>query len=106
MIDSEFFFICERISELRYERGVSARDMSLSLGQSAGYINNIENKKTLPSLPMFLYICEYLNVSPVEFFSEEKYPVICNDILKTLKELTPEQQMLILNVAEEIKKNN
>lgn len=105
MIDSEFFFICERISELRYERGVSARDMSLSLGQSAGYINNIENKKTLPSLPMFLYICEYLNVSPVEFFSEEKYPVICSDILKILKGLTPEQQMLILDVAKEIKKN-
>ena len=32
-----------RMSQLRQAKGVSARDMSLSLGQSAGYINNIEN---------------------------------------------------------------
>ena len=30
-----------RMSQLRQAKGVSARDMSLSLGQSAGYINNI-----------------------------------------------------------------
>ena len=33
----------ERLAELRIAKGVSARDMSLSIGQSAGYINNIEN---------------------------------------------------------------
>ena len=49
-------------------KGVSARDMSLSIGQSAGYINNIENKKNLPSMAAFFYICEYLEVSPQEFF--------------------------------------
>ena len=31
-----------RLAQLRQAKGVSARDMSLSLGQSAGYINNIE----------------------------------------------------------------
>lgn len=39
-----------RISELRIQKGVSARDMSLSLGQSESYINKIENRRTLPSL--------------------------------------------------------
>lgn len=38
----------ERLVELRIAKGVSARDMSLSIGQSAGYINNIENKKICP----------------------------------------------------------
>ena len=33
----------KRLTELRINKGVSARDMSLSIGQSAGYINNIEN---------------------------------------------------------------
>ena len=33
----------ERLSTLRINKGVSARDMSLSIGQSPGYINNIEN---------------------------------------------------------------
>lgn len=58
----------ERLVELRIAKGVSARDMSLSIGQSAGYINNIENKKNLPSMAAFFYICDYLEISPQEFF--------------------------------------
>ncbi|SFC98285.1 hypothetical protein [Butyrivibrio sp. YAB3001] len=33
------------LSALRINAGVSARDMSLSLGQNPGYINNIEKAK-------------------------------------------------------------
>ena len=46
----------ERLSQLRLAKGVSARDMSLSIGQSAGYINNIENKNNIPSMSPFFYI--------------------------------------------------
>lgn len=58
----------ERLSQLRIEKGVSARDMSLSLGQSESYINKIENRRTMPSMAGFFYICEYLGVEPREFF--------------------------------------
>ena len=53
-------FVPERLAKLRMQKGVSARDMSLSLGQANNYINNVENKKTLPSMQSFFYICEYL----------------------------------------------
>ena len=43
-------FVQERIAQLRLQKNVSARDMSLSLGQNNSYINRIENKKALPSL--------------------------------------------------------
>lgn len=43
-------FIPARTIQLRTSKGVSARDMSLSIAQAARYINNIENKKTLPSI--------------------------------------------------------
>ncbi|MFR9052115.1 MAG: helix-turn-helix domain-containing protein [Ruminococcus sp.] len=43
----------KRLTELRINKGVSARDMSLSIGQSAGYINNIENGVNLPSMMTF-----------------------------------------------------
>lgn len=43
----------KRLSALRQEKGVSARDMSLSLGQNAGYINNIENGHNFPSITVF-----------------------------------------------------
>ena len=60
-----------RVAELRIQKGVSARDMSLSLGQSESYINKIENKRTMPSMAGFFYICEYLGITPQEFFDRE-----------------------------------
>ena len=58
-----------RLTQLRLEKQVSARDMSLSIGQSPSYINNIENGRALPSIPMFLNICDYLGITPSEFFN-------------------------------------
>ena len=63
-------FIAERIAQLRVQKGVSALDMSLRVGQSKNYINNIENRRALPSMIVFFYICEYLGVTPQEFFEQ------------------------------------
>ena len=62
----------KRLAELRANKGVSARDMSLSIGQSAGYINALENRNGFPSMQVFFYICEYLGVTPAEFFEDWK----------------------------------
>lgn len=59
-----------RLSELRMAKGVSAREMSLSLGCNPGYINRIENGDGFPKMQEFFYICEYLQVSPKEFFED------------------------------------
>ena len=40
---------CKRLAQLRINKGVSARDMSLSIGQSPNYINGIEGGKNYPS---------------------------------------------------------
>lgn len=102
MIDTAF--ISKRIAQLRAEKDVSARDMSLSLGQSQSYINNIENKKSLPSMEMFLYICEFLCVEPKEFFDEETTsPTKLNEAFELLKTLTPKQLDLLISVAKEMK---
>ncbi len=82
----------ERLSQLRLAKGVSARDMSLSIGQSAGYINNIENKNNLPSMSMFFYICEYLEISPQDFFDfDNRNPEKLNEISGYLKQVNDEQ---------------
>ncbi len=60
-----------RLAQLRTQKGVSARDMSLSIGQNAGYINNIESGKMMPSFSGFFFICEYLGITPAEFFDFE-----------------------------------
>ena len=75
----------DRPAQLRIEKGVSARDMSLSIGQSAGYINNIENKNNLPSMSLFFYICEYLNITPKDFFDiETENPEKLNEVISDL----------------------
>ena len=61
----------ERLSALRINKGVSARDMSLSIGQSPGYINNIENGINYPSMQVFFYICDFLGITPKEFFDTD-----------------------------------
>lgn len=61
-------FFAKRLCELREKKGISARSMSLSIGQNANYINQIENKKTFPSMQSFFYICDYLEITPHDFF--------------------------------------
>lgn len=65
-------FICDRISKLREQKQVSERKMSLDLGHSTSYIRSITSGRSLPSMSEFLYICEYLGVTPMEFFNEDK----------------------------------
>lgn len=78
----------KRLTQLRIEKGVSARDMSLSIGKNSGYINNIECGKALPSMTVFFYICEYLNVEPKDFFdTENPNPPKINEITEDLKHL-------------------
>ena len=95
-------FVPERLAKLRMQKGVSARDMSLSLGQANNYINNVENKKTLPSMQSFFYICEYLGVTPQEFFDlSSPAPNRLHGLADKLKRLTPEQLKRLRAMIEE-----
>lgn len=90
-MDYEKFF-SERLTQLRLNAGVSARDMSLSMGQSQGYINKIESSQNLPSMTGFFYICEYLGITPMEFFDEsENNPRRIREITQKLQQLTDKQ---------------
>ena len=86
----------KRLAELRQEKGVSARDMSLSLGQSQSYINKIENNYAMPSMQGFFYICEFLGVTPAEFFDEkEEHPIAFKELADSCKKLNEKQLRLL-----------
>ena len=92
-----------RITELRTQRGISARDMSLSLGQSESYINKIENKRTLPSMSGFIYICEYLGITPQDFFNvEAPAPQKSKEVLLELNKLKASQADQVMMVIRDI----
>lgn len=96
---------CERLTELRLQKGVSARDMSLSLGQNAGYINNIENKNNLPSMTVFFYICEYLEITPQEFFDFEVHmPNKMNILVENSKKLNKDDFLHISAIVQSLSK--
>ena len=93
-----------RLAQLREKKGVSARDMSLSMGQNPGYINNIESGKSMPSLTGIFYICDYLGITPSEFFDmEAQNPTKLNEIIANLKRLDDRQldtiSMLIRDIV-------
>ena len=95
----------DRLTKLRIQKGVSARDMSLSLGQSESYINKIENGASLPSMSTFFYICQYFGISPAEFFEDD---IECPEALKrtfeNLKHLSAQQLEHINSIIEDIKR--
>ena len=86
-MDQETF--SKRLVELRMNMGVSARDISLSLGQSAGYINNIENGINFPSMTVFFYICDYFGITPMEFFDVDMQdPPKVNELVQAASRLS------------------
>ena len=103
MINEDNF--AERLTQLREDKQVSAREMSLALGQNCSYINRIENKKAFPSMQCFFYICEYLQITPQEFFDDKSQsPHTLNKLMDSLKSLSPKQLDLINNIVNEFQK--
>lgn len=99
------FNFSKRLTELRTQKGVSARDMSLSLGQNPTYIHKIENGVALPSMMGFFYICEYLDIEPAEFFAHD---IICpakvKDLMEDAQHLNREQLEHIHLIVKDILK--
>ena len=92
-----------RLAKLREKNGVSARDMSLSIGQNPGYINNIESGKSMPSLSGIFYICEYLGITPSDFFDMgNENPNKVQEIMHDIKQLNDRQLAAVSAIIKEI----
>lgn len=104
-------YFSKRMYELRKRKGISAREMSLSLGQSTSYINNIENKRNLPSMSAFFNICAYFGITPQEFFYDEAtmpkvpaFPPMLDELISNLKQLEDDQLMHLNAIAKDMKR--
>ena len=92
-----------RLSLLRENANVSAREMSLAIGQNAGYINSIESCRAFPSMESFFLICDYLQITPGEFFQLDiASPKKLNETIQRLQRLTSYQLNLINQIADEM----
>lgn len=92
-------FIRERITQLRLQKNVSEREMSLDMGRGHGYIHNIVSGASLPTMESFLEICEYFHVTLMEFFDYElSNPVDAKEIYYELKRLCKNDTEKLLNL--------
>ena len=93
-------FVRDRITQLRIQKGVSEYKMSYDLGHSRGYINNISLGKTLPSMTEFFAVCEYFDITPVEFFdAKTENPKLSQEIVTGLEQLNEgDLKLMLLNI--------
>ena len=90
-------FVRERITQLRLQKGVSEYRMSYDLGHSRGYINNISSGKTMPSMTEFFAICDYFEITPIDFFNTEvQNPALMAEVMESLAKLSEEDLELTL----------
>ena len=100
-------FIQNRISMLLKERNMSEYELSMNLAKSKGYIQSITSGRALPSMQLLLNICDSFNITPSQFFNDDKsasleYLELCNNI----KGLSPADIKLLNELVKRLKNSD
>lgn len=75
--------------------------MSTDLGHSKSYMQSISSGRSMPSLGEFLYICEYLGVTPKEFFDEDmKEPQLVQRLCLLTRNMSEADLNVLISIAE------
>lgn len=94
-------FIRSRITELRLKKGISEYKMSTDMGHSKSYIQSITSGRALPSLAEFIYMCDYLGVTPKDFFDDEDdEPILVRQLSTLVKNLPRKDLLALINFAD------
>lgn len=97
-------YIRKRITQLRVKKGVSEYKMSLDLGHSRSYVQNISSGRSLPSMQEFLAICEYFNITARDFFDDEiKDASLFNIGIEGLRKLGEDDLFLVIGLINRLK---
>lgn len=90
----------QRVTDFRLKAEISEYQLSLALGQSKGYIQQISSGKALPSMERFFDLCDYFQISPAEFFDiENRDPQLTKDLMSIARRLDEEQIKLLISIA-------
>lgn len=99
----DFEYIRQRITDLRIKKGVSEYQMSLDLGHSRSYIQNITNGRSKPSIEEFLYICKYLEITPKDFFDDNNVePILIQKALDGMRTLSSDDLEALIAIIDRL----
>lgn len=103
VIDMDDNYVRNKISYLRTKKGISEYKMSLDLGHSKGYMQGISSGRSMPPLSEFLYMCEYLGVTPKEFFDEHiEEPILVNELHELAKNMSEKDLAVLIEMAKRL----
>ena len=96
--------LVQRIGYFRNKKNLSARELSLRIGKSDTYINQIESKNFTISLPVLFDIIDALEISCAEFFADN-YANYSQDkeILDLLKNLPADRKNSFIDLMKNTK---
>ena len=93
----------ERLAMIRTKSGKSARELSAGINKAYSYINNIELGKSYPTMSVFFEICDYLRITPKDFFNYDlPEPVLLHQLMATAQSLNGDQLKTLLTLSEMI----
>lgn len=96
-----------RLAQLREAKEISARDLSLKLGHNKNYINQIEAQKSNPTLDSFFNICDYLRITPRDFFDPEfRNPNDTQSMEMLFHKLSPQQKDVVYSLMRELTRSS
>ncbi len=99
-------FLRHRVYQIRNSKEISARNLSLELGMSSEYINQLESGKLTPSIDFLINFCNYFEISLSDFFDcGNKYPTKIKQIVECLSKLNNDEFNLVCNLIELLIKN-
>lgn len=99
-IDMNKEFIRNRIYSIRNANNISARNLSLELGMSSEYVNQLEGGRLNPSIDFLVNFCNYFNLSLSDFFdTKTNYPTKLKELIAELNKLNDEELDLIFKLA-------
>lgn len=102
----DYAYIKQRITDLRIDKGVSEYQMSLDLGHSRSYMQNISSGRSKPSIEEFLYICDYFGITPSDFFDEKNQePILIQKALSGMRSLTDKELLALINLIDLLNEN-
>jgi len=100
-------FIRNRITELRLKKGVSEYQMSMELGQNRSYIQAISSGRSMPSMKQFLNICEYFEITPLQFFdAQENNPQLIKKALDGMRKMSDDDLIMLIGFISRLNTEN
>ncbi|MCL2513220.1 MAG: helix-turn-helix domain-containing protein [Oscillospiraceae bacterium] len=97
----------EKLIALIVSAGIAESKLGYELGKSKNYIRNITSGLAMPSIREFFNICEYFEITPADFFSEETdYPLLVNKIIEGTNGMSEQDLILLVSVINRLNLKN